>query len=112
MSRLTSRFVIDLLLRKAQADGGFAMILAKGDEHSGSILVQCRDRGRVGPLLERRFSEGGGYIWDAVGADPQVPESEQQAYIEKRRKQDPDLWVVELDIANAEQFVVAWGAIC
>lgn len=103
--------MIDLLIRKAQAEGGFAMILAKGDEHSGGILVQCCDRGRAGLLMERRFSGDDGYLWDAVGPGAAMPDAERQAYWEKRRTVDADLWVIELDIANPEQFVVAWGAI-
>ena len=108
MARLTSRFILDLLIRKAQADGGFAMILAKGDEHSGGILVQCCDRGRAGSFMERQFSGDSRYIWSPVGPSADSPESERVAYVEKRRKVDPDLWVIELDIANPEQFVVAW----
>ncbi|MEO5586279.1 MAG: DUF1491 family protein, partial [Novosphingobium sp.] len=26
-------------------------------------------------------------------------------YLERRKYQDPDLWIVELDIANAERFI-------
>src|SRR3546814_11412302 len=50
MTRLKSRFLVDLLLRRTEAAGGFATIVAKGDETSGIILVQCSDRGKPGPL--------------------------------------------------------------
>ena len=63
MTRLTSRFLVDLLMRRTESAGGFATVLAKGDEHSGVILVQCTERGQPGPLLERRFSVSGHYIW-------------------------------------------------
>lgn len=111
MTRLKSRFLVDLLLRRTESVGGFATILAKGDENSGIILVQCRDRGEPGPLLERRFSADGTYIWEAVGpTDPKDGESRAN-YQDRRRKADPDLWLIELDIADAPQLVAEWAAL-
>lgn len=111
MTRLKSRFLVDLLIRRTEAAGGFAAIVAKGDETSGSILVQCSQRGTPGPLLERRFGPDGHYIWEAVGPDdPQDGESRAN-YQERRRRADPDLWIVELDIADAPQLVAEWSAL-
>jgi hypothetical protein len=111
VTRLTSRFLVDLLLRRTESAGGFATILARGDEISGIILVQCSDRGTAGPLLERRFSATGIYIWEAVGpGDPNDGESRRN-YQERRRNADPDLWLVELDIADAPQLVAEWAAL-
>ena len=110
MTRLKSRFLVDLLLRRTEAAGGFATILAKGDDISGIILVQCNDRGEAGPLLERRFGLGGHYIWEEVGpADPKDGESRAN-YQDRRRKVDPDLWIVELDVADAERFAAEMNA--
>ncbi len=111
MTRLKSRFLIDLLLRRTESAGGFATILAKGDETSGIILVQCSERGQPGPLLERRFSVSGDYIWEDVGlADPNDGESRAD-YHDRRRRADPDLWIIELDIADAPRLVAEWAAL-
>ena len=86
-------------------------VLAKGDETSGIILVQCSERGQPGPLLERRFAADGNYIWEGVGPqDPKDGES-RAAYQDRRRKADPDLWLIELDIADAPQLVAEWAAL-
>ena len=111
MTRLTSRFLIDLLCRRTEAAGGFAMIMASGDSQSGVILIQCRDRDDAGPLLERRFSMDGPYIWEDIGRSAGEDESSRASYLERRKKADPDLWVIELDIANAPQLVVEWAAL-
>ena len=108
MTRLTSRFLVDLLLRRTEAAGGFAAILAAGDDRAGSILVQCSARGIAGPLLERRFAANGAYVWEAVGPGD-GDESVLSAYRERRKKADPDLWIVELDIADAPRLVAEWG---
>ena len=111
MTRLTSRFLVDLLLRRTEAAGGFATVLAKGDETSGIILVQCSERGEPGPLLERRFGLDGRYIWEAVGPDEPKDGESRANYQSRRRKADPDLWIVELDIADAPRLVAEWAAL-
>ncbi len=111
MARLTSHFLVDLLLRETQAAGGFAAILARGDERAGSILVQCSERGEAGPLLERRFSLAGGHVWEAVGPDASEDAESRENYCRRRLKADPDLWIVELDIADAPRLVAQWGAL-
>ena len=111
MTRLKSRFLVDLLLRRTESAGGFATVLAKGDDTAGIILVQCCDRGVPGPLLERRFSADGHYIWEAVGPTDAKDGESRANYQERRRKADPDLWIVELDIADAPRLVAEWGAL-
>lgn len=108
MTRLTSRFLVDLLLRRTESAGGFATILAHGDDTSGAILIQCSDRGQAGPLLERRFSPAG-YVWEAVGPADDGDDESRENYQKRRRKADPDLWLVELDIADAPQLVAEWA---
>lgn len=111
MTRLKSRFLVDLLLRRTEAAGGFATVLAKGDDTAGIILVQCCERGESGPLLERRFSADGHYIWEPVGPTDAKDGESRANYQDRRRKADPDLWVIELDIADAPRLVAEWGAL-
>ncbi|NJS13893.1 MAG: DUF1491 family protein [Sphingopyxis sp.] len=106
MTRLPSRLIVDLMLRSAVAAGGFALVLARGDDHGGAIIVQCRDRDQLGPLLERDFNGR----WQSVGPDGLNRDelaSDVEDYIARRRRVDADLWVVELDIPEAPQFVAA-----
>ena len=111
MTRLKSRFLVDLLIRRAEAAGGFATVLAKGDDTAGIILVQCCDRGEPGPLLERRFLPDGHYIWEAVGPTDAKDGESRANYQDRRRKADPDLWFIELDIADAPRLVAEWAAL-
>lgn len=101
MTRIPARLLVDLLMRSASAAGGFAAILARGDAHGGLVLIQCRDRGVEGDLLERQFDGR----WQAVGPGPTAPPDARADYVARRRRIDPDLWLVELDIAQAPQFV-------
>jgi hypothetical protein len=102
--RLASHMLIGALIRRAQDAGGFAMILRKGDATSGAILIQCLEKGRETQLLERVPDYEGGYRLMPCGPDSAADAQERAQYLERRRRSDPDLWVIELDIPEAERF--------
>jgi hypothetical protein len=102
--RLTSRMTVDALMRRVRGEGGFATVLARGDDMAGAILLLCADRGAVTSLLERTVDLDGRYRWTPCGPQDVESESERDSYIARRRARDPDLWLIELDIADAERF--------
>jgi len=103
--RLTSTMLVGAMIRSAQARGGNAMVLAKGDATSGAILVQTIDRGRETGIFERTPDyENGGYHMVAVGPAADSSHQERTDYFARRRRNDPDLWIIELDIADGERF--------
>lgn len=102
--RLTSALLVNVLVRRAAAAGGFATVLVKGDEISGVILIQAFERGQDSGLFERVSDWEGGYQLTRCGPDPAQGADAMNQYIERRRRSDPDLWIVELDIADAERF--------
>lgn len=103
-ARATSDFIVRAVLRKVHAEGGSATILAKGEEMSGAILVCVLERGKNPRFLERMPSLDGGSTLAPTGPSNLENEAEATAYWQRRRERDPDLWVVELDIAQAERF--------
>lgn len=79
------------------------MVLAKGDATSGAILVLTLDRGRSPAFYER--GPTGGETAALIRAGPTSGDSMAiDDYWQRRRRNDPDLWVVEVDIAEAERF--------
>ncbi len=108
--RLGSAVLVSALLRKAEAEGGYGAVLAKGDKDSGAILLILLERGRNTLLLERLLGPGGDYSWvrsPALAADEM---SEVPSLIARRRRFDPDLWVLELDVPSAERFAAGMTA--
>ncbi|WHO39089.1 DUF1491 family protein [Sphingobium sp. AP49] len=103
-ARLTSALLVGALVKRVSAAGGFAMVLAKGDETSGIILVQIMEKGRETGIFERVSNFRGGYALMRCGPPAQEGAEAFAAYAERRRRSDPDLWLVELDIADAERF--------
>jgi hypothetical protein len=105
-ARLTSAMLVSALLRRISTEGGNAAVLAKGDATAGSILLICVEKGVVQSVRERVLDQSGVYAWTPVGpADP----DDLSAYLERRRRRDSDIWIVELDIANAERFAAETG---
>ena len=79
-------------------------MLHKGDPVGGIILVQLLDRGRFGTLLERMTDLSGRQTLVACGPKHDSQDTEILDYISKRKRSDPDLWLVELDVADGERF--------
>lgn len=102
-ARLAAGLFVSAMIRRMEATGGGGMVLAKGDATSGAILLVIIDRGETRAVLERTLDERGHYRWTATGpAEPDQPGALTD-YIAKRRRFDPDLWVVELDGPEAER---------
>ncbi len=107
IARLASGVVVAALMRRVQAMGGNAAVLAHGDETAGAILLVIAERGATGRLLTRRLDPAGAYVWDDIALPPDGGESDRSEVselVDRARRRDPDLWVVELDIADAQRF--------
>lgn len=101
--RAAAGLLVSALVRRIEAEGGSAMVLAKGDATAGAILLALADRGVEGALLERSLGAEG-YEWRETGpADP----AQRSIYLADRRRFDPDLWIVELDHARARDIALA-----
>jgi hypothetical protein len=103
-ARLPSGVVVSALLRRVNDSGGLGMVLAKGDAQAGSILVLARENGANPRFLERGLGFDGAETLVASGPQEADNEEEISEYWARRRRSDPDLWVIELDIAAAERF--------
>ncbi len=102
--RLTSAMLVSALIRRVNAAGGFATVIHRGDNKAGAILVECVERGARDLLLERATALDGSDGWRTIAQAGADDAAEHANRIAKRRKSDPDLWVIELDIADAQRF--------
>jgi hypothetical protein len=102
--RIAASVLAGGLIRKAEGEGGFGAVLAKGDPTAGSILVILLEKGRNPRLFERLLQPDGHYSWQESGSQRVERQQEVPEFIARRRRFDPDLWVIELDIPSAERF--------
>lgn len=103
--RLAAGLEAKALMRRISAEGGFATILHKGDEERGAILLVIAEKGHHFGCLERQLQAGGVYEWAPSGPSSESEMSEISQFLEKKRRVDPDLWQIELDVADGERFV-------
>ena len=102
--RLASGLLVSALIRRISDEGGSAAVVYRGDATSGAILLLCCERGAPTRLVERTLGPDDAYRWAATGPQDIEDMVKISDYLARRRASDPDLWVVELDIANAERF--------
>ena len=108
--RLASSVLVGALIRRAESEGGFGAIVAKGDVTAGAVAVVLRERGRPAALLERVLRPDGRYEWRQTSSQDTDNEQDLSALLDRKRRFDPDLWIVELDIASAERFAAEMNA--
>ena len=109
-ARLASSVLVGALLQRTRAEGGFAVVLAKGDAKSGSVLVILLERGTRAAILERILGPDGAYAWQESGPKTLDNEEEVKKFLTRKRKFDPDLWIIELDVPSAERFTAEMNA--
>jgi hypothetical protein len=109
--RLATHLIVGGLLRLAESHGGFGAVLATGDRTAGTIMVILAEKGRIIRVLERVLRGGEGYSWQEVATQAAGNEDEFKKFLSRRRKFDPDMWILELDTASAERFAAEMNAI-
>ena len=103
--RLPAHLEVSGLIRAVEAAGGFATVLARGERDAGTLLVICCRNGTDARLYERMPQLDGSRKWVLAKAQIDDNPAEFSDYCDRRRRQDSDAWLIELDIADAERFI-------
>ncbi len=103
--RLPAHLEISALLRLAQEAGGFGTVLKRGENDAGTILLVTMEKGANASLWERMPQLDGSRRFALSRL--KIPENKQEfpEYLARRGAQDPDTWIVELDIPDSQRFV-------
>jgi hypothetical protein len=107
--RLATHMMVASLLRRTQAVGGFATLLAKGDETAGTLLIIGQIRGENPRLFERFHGLESGALWEEIPNQITDKYENISNYLNRRRHNDPDLWILELDVASDERLAELIG---
>ena len=99
-ARLSARTWASALLRRVHAAGDFATVLHRGDDVAGSVVLVHRARDGSTRALQRTLAATGAYEWRVAAVGDKVAE-----WVERQRRYDPDLWVIELDTPNPARFI-------
>ena len=107
--RLPAHLEAASLIRRAEADGGFGTLLKRGDPDRGSLILLLSSRGQHWACFERALSPDGSYRWQQVGPTAGADAGTLADWSQKRVRFDEDLWLIELDIAVPQRFIVETG---
>ena len=101
---LSTDIWVSALIRRAELAGAFAVVARKGDPRAGAVLVKALDRRAGTARLYAEATRGDGErVW--MQPVPSDAEAELDAYVERARRIDPDLWVVEIDDVQGRHFL-------
>ena len=99
--RLPAHVEVAAVMRRAEAEGGFATLLRKGDPDRGAVTLVLEKRGECCGILER---ERGPSVDEEWVFKPAGSESVAE-FLARRVRFDTDFWLIELDIAAPERFI-------
>jgi hypothetical protein len=103
--RLPAHLEVSSMIRLAESNDGFAMVLAKGERDAGTILIVSMFRGADVRLYERMPQLDGTRPFVLSRSQDTEKPSEFDEYLARRRSQDPDIWILEVDIDDPERFI-------
>ncbi len=109
--RLPAKTLVNALVRRVNQAGGFASVLAHGEDMGGMILIQAIEKGKFSGFFERMTDLDGKSALARCGPGAESDSPTITDYLDRRRRYDPDLWIVELDIPDAERFAAETIAI-
>jgi hypothetical protein len=104
--RLSAKLEVSALLRTTDSAGGFGVVLKKGEPDGGTILIVMLDNQKLGNVFERMPALDGGREWTHVSQQDALNPNDFELYLQRRALQDPDLWIVELSIADGERLIL------
>ncbi|HMM15399.1 MAG TPA: DUF1491 family protein [Parvibaculum sp.] len=105
LPRLKAEIWVKALIRRCEIAGAQAMVVRRGDAASGTVVVKVSRLDRTASVFVPARAGDGSLVWmQATGAAP-VAEPDADAYIERQRKFDPDIWVVEIEDRQGRHFL-------
>jgi hypothetical protein len=104
-ARLKSGIWVKALIRRCDLAAIAVAVVARGDEDAGAILLKFSARDKACFVLAQARGRGGELLWMRATGPTPVADADADAYIERQRRRDPDLWVVEIESGSAETVI-------
>lgn len=109
MTRLTSEFFISALLRRIFSEGGLGAIEKRGAHDAGAVHIRVRHRDGTETLLTPAPQA----IFDTEKPDGRIfearkshaAEAEVNQVLEREGNFDPDIWIVEIETDQPENYL-------
>lgn len=94
--RIKTGIWVSAAIRLGNIQGKMGVVVRKGDEDAGGVLVVMRGRG--GNVVLSQFREEDGRLaWMRATGPAPVDEAATDEYVARQIRYDPDLWVIEFE---------------
>lgn len=101
---LSTDLWVGALIRRAELEGAFPVVVRKGDARAGAVLIKVLNRSNGSTRLYAEATRmDGAQVWMQPAASDQ--EVDLDRYIERAVRIDPDVWVVEIDDRQGRHFL-------
>lgn len=106
-SRLPAHLEVGAIRRLAESQGGFATVLSRGERDAGTIAIVIIGHDKPDALFERMPQLDGTRAFVRAKEEDIENKQEFTEYLNRRRERDPDLWLIEVNVADEERFIAA-----
>jgi len=103
MARLRSKIWVQAYLKRLEIQNIAAYVSAHGDDNSGAILIKVIKMDGSSQLYQKTFDlQNNRNVWVKImeGSDMEI-----DTILEKQKVTDPDIWVVEIESANGQNYL-------
>ena len=103
MVRLRSKIWVQAYLKRLEIQNIAAYVTAHGDDNSGAILIKVIKMDGYAQLYQKTFDlQNNRSAWVKIleGLDMEI-----DSLLEKQKVNDPDLWVVEIESADGQNYL-------
>jgi hypothetical protein len=92
--RLTAEFWVQAYLARLRLADIPAFVTARGDATAGAVIVKLNRLDGSAAAFARSYDATGARVWTPLADGP---EADVDAALDRQRRFDPDLWIVELE---------------
>jgi hypothetical protein len=92
--RLTAEFWVHAYLARLRLADIPAFVTARGDATAGAVVVKLNTLDGEARAFARSYDGSGARVWTPLA---EGPEAEVDASLDRQRRFDPDLWVIEVE---------------
>ncbi len=103
MARLRSKIWVQAYLKRLELQTISAYVMAHGDDHSWAILVKISKMDGFAELHQKTFDlQNNRNVWVKilVGLEEEI-----DFFLEKQKANDPDLWIIEVESSNGQNYL-------
>jgi hypothetical protein len=102
--RLKAGIFVRALIRRVEVAGAQAYVVQKGSEEAGAVVLKVSRLDGTCTILNQATAGEGERVWARPLGD-NCDEAKATAYLDKQRKFDPDLWIIEIEDRAGRAFV-------